>query len=95
MKYTLQADVALVSICDKHFLVAAGDARGKVPYIKGINAPGAYFWHLLEQETDTEEIIRQAALDYETSEGNARAAFENFADSLKQNGYILPGEVSS
>lgn len=95
MKYTLQADVALVSICDRHFLVAAGEARGKVPYIKGINAPGAYFWRLLEQKADTEEIIRQAAKDYEASEEDARAAFESFADSLKENGYIHSDEVPS
>ena len=95
MRYTLQADVALVSVCDRHFLVAAGEARGKVPYIKGVNAPGAYFWRLLEQQIDTEEIIRQAAKDYETSEENARAAFVSFVDSLKENGYIRSDEVPS
>ena len=47
MTYTLQKDVALVTVCDEHFLVAAGQARGKVPAVKGINRPGAYFWNLL------------------------------------------------
>lgn len=42
MTYTLQKDVALVTVCDEHFLVAAGQARGKVPAVKGINRPGAY-----------------------------------------------------
>ena len=45
MTYTLQKDVALVTVCDEHFLVAAGQARGKVPAVKGINRPGAYFWN--------------------------------------------------
>ena len=49
MTYTLQKDVALVTVCDEHFLVAAGQARGKVPAVKGINRPGAYFWNLLQQ----------------------------------------------
>ncbi len=48
MTYTLQKDVALVTVCDEHFLVAAGQARGKVPAVKGINRPGAYFWNLLQ-----------------------------------------------
>ena len=50
MTYTLQKDVALVTVCDEHFLVAAGQARGKVPAVKGINRPGAYFWNLLQQK---------------------------------------------
>lgn len=49
MTYTLQKDVALVTVCDEHFLVAAGQARGKVPAVKGINRPGAYFWNLLQR----------------------------------------------
>ena len=53
MTYTLQKDVALVTVCDEHFLVAAGQARGKVPAVKGINRPGAYFWNLLQQRIIT------------------------------------------
>lgn len=29
MTYTLQKDVALVTVCDEHFLVAAGQARAR------------------------------------------------------------------
>ena len=43
MKYILQKDVVLSTICGEQFLIAAGDARGRVPYIEGITKPGAYF----------------------------------------------------
>ena len=31
MKYILQKDVVLSTICGEQFLIAAGDARGRVP----------------------------------------------------------------
>lgn len=64
MTYTLQKDVALVTVCDEHFLVAAGQARGKVPAVKGINRPGAYFWNLLQQKLPENDILRHTAADY-------------------------------
>lgn len=94
MTYTLQRDVALVTICGEHFLVAAGEARGKVPYIEGVTRPGAYFWSLLERKIDTEEIIIQAAADYNTSEEVAKTAFRRFAKSLQEKGYLAFDEVT-
>ena len=64
MKYELCPDVALVTICNEHFLVAASEARGKVPHLLGVTAPGAYFWGLLERHLPVADIIRQAAKDY-------------------------------
>ena len=94
MTYTLQTDVALVTVCGENFLIAAGEARGKVPYIEGITRPGVYFWRLLETHIDTDEIIRRAAEDYHVPRKTAETAFERFADSLQKKGYILENEVS-
>lgn len=95
MKYVLQKDVALVTVCGENFLVAAGEARGKVPYIEGITRPGVYFWRLLEAHIDTNEIIRHAAKDYNVPEETAKIAFENFVQSLQKKGYLTFDEVSS
>ena len=89
MTYTLQKGVVLATVCDKNFLVASGEARGKVPYIEGVTRPGAYFWRLLEARMDTDEIIRQAALDYNVPEETAKLAFEKFADILQKKGYLV------
>lgn len=94
MTYTLQTDVALVTVCGENFLIAAGEARGKVPYIEGITRPGVYFWCLLEMHIDTDEIIRRAAEDYNVPEETAKIAFDRFADSLKKKGYLFWNEVS-
>lgn len=93
MIYRLQTDVALVTVCNENFLIAAGEARGKVPYIEGITRPGVYFWRLLESHIDTDEIIRRAAKDYNVPRETAKIAFERFADSLRKKGYILEDGV--
>ena len=88
MTYTVQKDVVLVTVCDENFLVATGEARGKVRYIEGVTRPGAYFWRQLEAHTDTDEIIRQAASDYNAPEETAKLAFEKFTSSLQKKGYL-------
>ena len=88
MIYTLQKDVALVTVCDEHFLVAAGQARGKVPAVKGINRPGAYFWDLLQQKLSEADILRRTAEDYHISAEKASLALRRFAALLAAEGYL-------
>lgn len=88
MTYTLQPGVTLASVCGEYFLVAAGEARGKVPYAEGVTRPGAYFWRLLERQLDEETIVAQTAETYDVPAETARAAFRKFADSLQRKGYL-------
>lgn len=90
MNLRLRPDVVLVSLCGESLLVAAGEARGKVPYVKGINGPGAYFWRLLEQNLGEDAILAQSAADYACSEETAREALTRFLRALAQDGYLLP-----
>lgn len=92
MNVRLRPDVVLVSVCDEQLLVAAGEARGRVPYVKGINKPGAYFWRLLEQNLGEQTIIARAAADYACSEATAREALRRFLEALEREGYLLPDE---
>ena len=87
MTYTLQKDVALVTVCDEHFLVAAGQARGKVPAVKGINRPGAYFY-LLQQKLPENDILRRTAADYHIPIEKAALALRRFAALLAAEGYL-------
>ena len=84
MTYTLQKDVALVTVCDEHFLVAAGQARGKVPAVK----PGAYFWNLLQQKLPENDILRHTAADYHIPIEKAALALRRFAALLAAEGYL-------
>lgn len=66
MKYTVIPGVILTKICDEDFLVATGPARGRVPYVEGINSTGAYFFSKINEGISTEEIIKDAVKLYET-----------------------------
>ena len=79
MTYTLQKDVALVTVCDEHFLVAA---------VKGINRPGAYFWNLLQQKLPENDILRHTAADYHIPIEKAAQALRRFAALLAAEGYL-------
>lgn len=68
MKYTVIPGVILTKICDEDFLVATGPARGRVPYVEGINSTGAYFFSKILDGLSTEEIIKQASELYKTPE---------------------------
>ena len=92
MTYTLQKDVALVTVCDENFLVAAGEARGKVPAVKGINRPGAYFWDLLQRRLPEDDILRRTAEDYHVPIEKAMLALRRFAALLAAEGYLTMAE---
>lgn len=49
MKYAIQPGVLLETVCDEHLLIATGEARGKVPYVKNLNETGVWFWQLFEK----------------------------------------------
>ena len=90
--YRLHPDVVLAQVCGEAMLIAAGSARGKLPYVKGINPAGAYFWRLMEKQTAEAEIVRQVMQDFDVSEETAHTAFRKFYDILKKNGYLSEQE---
>ena len=90
MKYTVIPGVILTKICDEDFLVATGPARGRVPYVEGINSTGAYFFSKILDGLSTEEIIKDAVKLYETPESTIAPFFERFLADLQAAGYIHP-----
>lgn len=80
--------VVLAQICDESFLIATGPAHGRVPFIKALNATGAFFFHLMEQGLSREEILRAAEETYHTDRETIRPALMSFIDSLRQAGYL-------
>ena len=82
MKYTVIPGVILTKICDEDFLVATGPARGRVPYVEGINSTGAYFFSKILDGLSTEEIIKQASELYKTPESTIAPSFDRFLSSL-------------
>lgn len=89
MTYTIQPGVVLAQICDDYLLVASGDARGKVPYVRKVNQTGAYFWQLLTQGLEDSEIVSRAVQDYGIPDALAWKALSAFVTSLQSANYLL------
>ncbi len=87
MKYTVIPGVVLAEICDEQLLVATGPARGRVPYVKGLNETGAYFFSQIKSGL-SESIINDAAERYETTAEIIAPSFGNFLQALVDSGYL-------
>lgn len=74
-------------------LVATGPARGRVPYVEGVNSTGAYFFSKILDGLSTEEIIKDAVKLYETPEEVIAPSFERFIESLLRSGYLEKSEL--
>lgn len=90
MTYQITKGVVKVTVCDEHLLVATGDARQTLPYVKHLNAAGAYIWGKLENAVPAEQIVESIAADYGISEKDARESLQAFLQTLCDAGYIRP-----
>lgn len=88
MSYRVTPGVVLAQICDELFLIATGPAHGRVPYIKGLNSTGGYFFQLIEEGLEEEEILRRAQEHYGAGREVIAPALAHFVDSLRQAGYL-------
>ncbi|MDD7651244.1 MAG: PqqD family protein [Candidatus Faecousia sp.] len=89
MKHNIQPGVVLVQVCGESMLVATRLARGKCPYVKQMNPTGAFFWSLLEQGMDAEEMILAASEAYGVPPERVRPGLMQFLEELRKNGYLL------
>lgn len=93
MKPDLQPGIVLTQVCGECMLVATRPARGKCPYVKQLNATGAFFWRLLEQGMDTEDMVQAAAVRYGATPERIRPGLLLFLEDLKKNGYLQMEET--
>lgn len=89
----IRPGVVLISVCDEHILVATREAREHVPYVRQINGPGGFYWHLLEEGLALPDIIRQAAEKYDLPGRKAAAVVVSFMQKLQKAGYITVEDV--
>ena len=76
MKYAIQPGVLLETVCDEHLLIATGEARGKVPYVKNLNETGVW-------------IEQQAIQTFHISAEQAHNALTAFFGKLQNDGYLI------
>lgn len=93
-RYKIQPGIVLTQVCGESLLVATRLARGKCPYVKQLNATGAYFWTLLEQGIEPDRMVLSAAQHYGVSPERVGPGLLQFLEDLEKSGYLL-GEESA
>lgn len=94
MRYKLLPGVVLTEVCGESMLIATRPARGKCDYVRHLNPSAAFFWKLLEQHADTEEMLRAAQEAYGVEEQVLRTDLQRFLESLEKQGYLTPEKLS-
>lgn len=84
----IRPGVVLLSVCDEHLLVATREARDAVPYVQQINGPAAYYWKLLESNTELKDMVDLAAAHFDMPKIKALIAVNGFLKKLADAGYI-------
>ncbi len=88
MTYQITKGVVKVTVCEENLLVATGDARQNLPYVKHLNTAGAYIWDKLEKSIPEDQILANIVADYIISETDARDSLQSFIKALCDAGYI-------
>ncbi len=92
MKYTIRPGIIYRTIVDVHVLISSGEAAKICSPIQKINNGAAYYWKMLEQEMDTEEILDIAAAEFGIDKETLRPGFEGFLAGLEERNYIIRRE---
>lgn len=88
-KYRVHPQVTLETVVGRHFLIAYGEARGTLPYLREINETGAYYWKMAEARTNTENMLTAAAEEYDASPEILEKGLRYFLRELIDEGYLL------
>lgn len=92
MKYQIRPGVVLSEVCGEYLLLATMDAGRNCPIVYQINETAAFFWRLLERNLTMDEIVAEAAKEYDAPAELLRLDVEKFAENLLENGYLLGEE---
>ncbi len=86
--YRVHSQVALEEVAGRYFLIAYGEARGKLPYLREINETGAYYWQMAEAGYSTDAMLQAAAEIYDAPPETLEKGLTVFLRELCENGYL-------
>ena len=78
----------ITDIGDDHILVPVGKSAVNFNAIISLNDMGQTIWNMLENETTSEEILKNILAEYDVSEDRARTDIDSFISKLRENGCI-------
>lgn len=90
--YRPRQGVVLVSVCGEHLLVATGEARDTCPYITQINDKAAFFWEMIREKKEIDNIASLIPHNSENDKGKDLLAAILFIGKMSKAGYLLVEE---
>ncbi len=89
LSYKIRPGILYRMIADAHFLIATGDSRTVCPVIQQINSSGAYYWQLLEQGVDFNQMLDNLQQEHGEDAEVLRKTLERFLIRLEERGYVI------
>lgn len=74
----------LREVAGNYIIVAIGDEAVDFDGIITVNELGAFIWKILEEDTETENIVAKILEEYDVSEDVVKDDVEKFIDKLKK-----------
>ena len=92
MKYKIRDGIVLKNVCGEWLLIAVGKAAEHCLYVRHINDSMAWYWQLIEQGMETDQIVNKALENFEASEDTIRKDVNSLMDQLNEMGYLIETE---
>lgn len=85
--------VACEEVAGRYYLIAFGDGRGTLPFLREINETGSFFWGLAVKGYDWESMLEKAVETYDAPRKVLEDGLAAFFYDLAEQGYILKKET--
>lgn len=87
--YQIRDGIVLKNICGEWLLVAVGEASEHCMYVRRVNDTLAFFWQHIVSGKTFEQIIADAAEEYDASEDQLGKDLQVLIGQLCKAGYLI------
>ncbi len=89
MKYRIQNGVVRETICGESLLISTKEARERCPYLTQLDESSAFIWSMIEEGTDSQDMINRIIQKYDVDEKEAEEGLMSFLDAMEERHYII------
>jgi len=88
IRYQIEEGIVLREILGNYLLIATGKARDVCPDLQQINREAAFYWSLLEEGMDSEQMLEAASAKFGMEKSRLLSGMNTFLGELESRHYI-------
>ena len=92
MKYSIRPGIVRRDVAGETMLFAVGEALEVCTDMEQLNDGAAYYWALIEQGMDEEQMLIRASEETGEPVEDLRPGLKAFLKELQERGYVWPSE---